>query len=189
MAIVKYWDEATQQWVKTQAPKVESYTKTETDSKINTAKTELQSNIDSLGAEDVGARPNTWMPTAADVGALAAQSYITNGWNVDTLPDGVYRYNGWAHAEITCSVGLPFINTDGIWIKKTSYNESTSASNGDRVDTVINCNNGDVYTMIYYNGTWNKNAAAPAYTYGTEDMEAGVTPLEKGKVYFVYEVN
>lgn len=29
--------------------------------------------------------------------------------------------------------------------------------------------------------------AAPAYTYGTEDLEAGVTALETGKVHFVYE--
>lgn len=29
--------------------------------------------------------------------------------------------------------------------------------------------------------------AAPAYSYGTEDLEAGVSPLESGKLYFVYE--
>lgn len=29
--------------------------------------------------------------------------------------------------------------------------------------------------------------AAPAYEYGTEDLEAGETPLETGKLYFVYE--
>lgn len=29
--------------------------------------------------------------------------------------------------------------------------------------------------------------AAPMYTYGTEDLEAGVTVLESGKLYFVYE--
>ena len=28
---------------------------------------------------------------------------------------------------------------------------------------------------------------APAYTYGTADLTAGVTPLETGKLYFVYE--
>lgn len=28
---------------------------------------------------------------------------------------------------------------------------------------------------------------APAYTYGTEDLEAGTTPLETGKLHFVYE--
>lgn len=29
--------------------------------------------------------------------------------------------------------------------------------------------------------------AAPMYTYGTEDLQAGVTPLETGKLHFVYE--
>lgn len=28
---------------------------------------------------------------------------------------------------------------------------------------------------------------APAYTYGTEDMTAGTSSLETGKLYFVYE--
>lgn len=27
---------------------------------------------------------------------------------------------------------------------------------------------------------------APAYTYGTDDLEAGTTPLETGKIHFVY---
>lgn len=29
--------------------------------------------------------------------------------------------------------------------------------------------------------------AAPAYTYGTEDLKAGESALETGKLYFVYE--
>lgn len=29
--------------------------------------------------------------------------------------------------------------------------------------------------------------AAPAYTAGTEDLTAGTSPLESGKLYFVYE--
>ena len=28
---------------------------------------------------------------------------------------------------------------------------------------------------------------APAYTYGTDDLEPGTTPLETGKLHFVYE--
>ena len=31
------------------------------------------------------------------------------------------------------------------------------------------------------------NDKAPMYTYGTEDLEAGVSPLEAGKLYFVYK--
>ena len=30
-------------------------------------------------------------------------------------------------------------------------------------------------------------AKAPSYTYGTEDLTAGTSPLETGKLYFVYE--
>ena len=31
------------------------------------------------------------------------------------------------------------------------------------------------------------NGKAPAYTYGTDDLTAGESPLETGKLYFVYE--
>jgi hypothetical protein len=34
--------------------------------------------------------------------------------------------------------------------------------------------------------TYEQTGAAPAYSYGTEDLVAGVTPLEKGKLHFVY---
>lgn len=33
----------------------------------------------------------------------------------------------------------------------------------------------------------NINNKAPAYTYGTDDLTAGESPLETGKLYFVYE--
>ena len=42
----------------------------------------------------------------------------------------------------------------------------------------------------YYTETEVNNllsAKAPAYTYGTEDLTAGTSPLETGKLYFVYE--
>lgn len=32
-----------------------------------------------------------------------------------------------------------------------------------------------------------EEGGAPPYTYGTEDLEAGVSPLETGKLHFVYE--
>lgn len=34
--------------------------------------------------------------------------------------------------------------------------------------------------------TFEQTGAAPAYSYGTDDLEAGVTPLAKGKLHFVY---
>ena len=49
----------------------------------------------------------------------------------------------------------------------------------------------DVYsTSETYSQTQTNNLLAqkaPAYTYGTEDLTAGVSALETGKLYFVYE--
>jgi hypothetical protein len=70
---------------------------------------------------------------------------------LDTLPDGVYHYNGWAHQKLIRSVSLPFVEATGIWIKKTPNN---STDNSNRTDVVINNDNGKVYVMKNYNGTW-----------------------------------
>lgn len=51
----------------------------------------------------------------------------------------------------------------------------------------------DVLSATSENGLKNKVIAAelakkaPAYTYGTTDLTAGTSPLEEGKLYFVYE--
>lgn len=42
-------------------------------------------------------------------------------------------------------------------------------------------------TMTQAAITTELSGKAPAYTYGTEDLEAGVSALETGKMYFVYE--
>ena len=108
-----------------------------------------------LTASDVGARPDTWMPTASDVGALAKTAFISDGEydnkNIDTLDDGVYLYNGWSQSKLICSAGLPFINKAGLWIKKTQYGENGGSN---RVDFVINIETGEFFTMYAYNGTW-----------------------------------
>lgn len=52
---------------------------------------------------------------------------------------------------------------------------------GDGKVTSVNGEIGDVELNAQ------KVGAAPAYTYGTEDLQAGTTPLETGKLHFVYE--
>lgn len=49
--------------------------------------------------------------------------------------------------------------------------------------------------VVFTNNTWQEMdmltpasiGAAPAYTYGTDDLTAGTSELETGKLYFVYE--
>ena len=51
----------------------------------------------------------------------------------------------------------------------------------------------NVSGLVKGNGAGNLSAAqagtdyAPAYSYGTEDLSAGESPLETGKIYLVYE--
>lgn len=46
-----------------------------------------------LNAESIGARPNTWMPTASDVGAIGFKRHLTSSDNLDTIKDdGIYVY-------------------------------------------------------------------------------------------------
>ena len=54
--------------------------------------------------------------------------------------------------------------------------------NWDKIDQKLS---GDVVTKEYVDEALRN--AAPTYTYGTEDLTAGVSPLESGKLYFVYE--
>lgn len=94
---------------------------------------ELQNKLATLTAADVGARPNTWLPTIAEIGAapagygLGGATKVVDHWDNATesgfyasasgLPAGadgsmhqgiVYRYNGWIYQDV----------------KKTGTNES-----------------------------------------------------------------
>lgn len=124
-----------------------------------TAHSDIRQAIAGLTAADVGARHDTWMPTAADVGAFASSSRITDNGNIDTLKDGVYFYNGWAHNSVIHAVALPFTESFGLWIKKTLWGDDGGTS--ERIDTVINAATGDVYTMNGYDGNWGVNKAKP----------------------------
>ena len=47
--------------------------------------------------------------------------------------------------------------------------------------------NGDVSIPVPSELVEQLNKKAPAYTYGTDDLDAGTSPLETGKLHFVYE--
>jgi hypothetical protein len=66
--------------------------------------------------------------------------------------------------------------TTGEW-KKVKLGDSFSAA---LVEHANNKNNPHKVTA-------SQVGAAPAYTYGTEDLEEGVTPLATGVLHFVYE--
>ena len=80
-----------------------------------------------LGADDVGARPNTWTPTAADIGAAPAE-YGLGSWTGHmgfTDADAMLN-NGWYYcnnvANTPFSHGWMFvIARDSNWVKQEFY--------------------------------------------------------------------
>ena len=98
-----------------------------------------QQNPHGVTAEQVGARPDTWTPSAAEVGARP------DTWTPSAEDVGA-RPNTWTPSAE--DVGA----RPNTWMP-------TAAQIG----------------------------AAPAYSYGMEELEAGVSELETGKLYFVYE--
>lgn len=66
-------------------------------------------------------------------------------------------------------------NHDGVY--------APASHNHDGVYATASHNHSGVYSPVGHTHT----EYAPAYTYGTTDLTAGSSPLETGKLYFVYE--
>lgn len=110
-----------------------------------------------LSASDVSARPNTWTPSASDVGALP----LSGG-------------------TLTGNLTGKYIT--GTWLQSTANNHLGSKPPKVCVQ--------DASGRVYHRTTEELRddlGAAPAYTYGTEDLVAGTSELATGTLYFVYE--
>ena len=78
-----------------------------------------------------------------------------------------------AKLELGSQQTLAHQDADGNWV----LNEIPS-----KAEQLAVCSNYDPETGVFKNTTF-----APAYSYGTTDLTAGTSPLETGKLYFVYE--
>ena len=121
--------------------------------------------------------------TAADVGALPDTGGTVNGQIImkKVNDNGTARFAK-NHNE-----------TDDYGFVMTDFDKDGNAAGlnirANRQE--VNFVDKDKHTYTLYH-TGNKPTpedigAAPAYTYGTEDLEAGVSELETGKLYFVLE--
>lgn len=123
-------------------------------------------------ADMVGARPNTWTPSASDVGAVptsrtvngkALSNNITLGASdVGAVPTS-RTVNGKA---LTGNISLAASDVGAVPTSRTV--------NGKSLNSNISLSASDV-------------GAAPQYTYGTTDLTAGSSTLATGTLYFVYE--
>lgn len=65
---------------------------------------------------------------------------------------------------------------------KVAYNNTNSGMSADNVQDAL-----DELQTVAVDLETSLTGKAPAYAYGTEDLTAGTSPLETGKLYFVHE--
>lgn len=96
--------------------------------------TDSTSNPHKVTAAQVGARPNTWTPTASDVGAMPKDSILLNGSeNLNEIVDeGEYYYGWWtdqiANAPVDSAFHLSVRKVSAIEVSQT-YTQFTGGRN------------------------------------------------------------
>ena len=144
----------------------------------------------SYTASEVGARPSTWTPSAADVGAVPTSRTINNkalSANISlTASDVGASATGHKHtkSEITdFPTSMPASDVSS-WAKAASKPSYTASEVG-AVPTSRTVNGKALSSNISLSAS--DVGAAPAYTYGTSDLTAGSSSLTTGALHFVYE--
>ena len=133
-------------------------------------KQEIVSEIaNSITAEDVGARPDTWIPTAADVGAAPAGYGLgTNAVNPQTL-DSIAA-NGYYEKAID------FGNGNGAQSCAIWHSQFGEGRHVDQFATVIlGADQGSTFHRIKYEGVWHSwtkimTSANFSYSNGTLEI-------------------
>lgn len=130
-----------------------------------------QPNKPTYTAEEVGARPADWMPTAEEIGVVAEESDPTVPAWAKEAEKPAYAWD-----EIT---DKPF--TDGK-LNPECLPEDIGGGSENAVEYTEQTLTEEQKAQARKN-----IGAAPAYTYGKTDLTAGVSPLHTGTLYFVYE--
>ena len=108
-------------------------------------------------AEQVGARPNTWMPTAADVGAMPIIDARSASYNMDTILESKSHQGFYLTNDKT--LGTPYAKRVSAYVTSLiiSYAGYTDVDNG--VQMAFMNGNPTVYIRYRYDGTtsdWKK---------------------------------
>ena len=164
----------------------------------------LSSDI-TLSASDVGARPSSWTPSASDVGlgnvgnfkavSTVASQGLTDteksnaraniGAGTSSLTIGTTASTAAAgnHTHTAANVGA--VPTSRKVNRKALSSDITLSASDVGAAPASHTSDSTVHVTAEEKAAWNAKADAPSY--GTEDLKAGTSSLETGKLYFVYE--
>lgn len=153
----------------------------------------LQEHLDSenphgITAEDVGARPNTWMPTASDVGSVM--------WVDENLPAGSIL--DWACAQsisrngkINKGAGVTDTPSDEYWMVDFKIYQNQGGEHKWAILDLTKVTSPEVtYRNVLNWGAWTGWYLlhdAKSIKMSTTDLTAGTSTLDAGTIYLVYE--
>ena len=110
-----------------------------------------------------------------------------------TLPLGEHIYTGrQVTFEAPCeSEGLTGLIVEGVTYGLVDAYGDTLVSDsfevGALVSVIFHVEKQMAFVQNAVTSAFIERTKAPMYSYGTEDLTAGVSPLETGKIYLVYE--
>lgn len=131
----------------------------------------------------IGARPSTWMPTAADVGAVST----TAGWGEALIRHSCEDWDTMSGTIAQYMKSTAASKPNGIdhcmW--QVAYNDSW------KMQFACDYRTDTVYIRSCANGTWGSwkrlLTAGDQLGYGTTDLTAGTSSLPTGAIYLMYE--
>lgn len=152
-----------------------------TDAKAYTdAHSANKSNPHGVTAEQVGARPDTWMPKMSDV------AYLGENLIASTADDTTANWAGFGSGYVWYSAASHLIDQPSTYGFLVNY-----VYGSDIFQIWHSQNSGPMYTRSGnangWSDSWKKHITTNDITYGTNDLAAGNSELETGKLYFVYE--
>ena len=163
------------------------------------ASTLVPNAIDKLPVSKGGTGGTTGHGAANSLGVKSIASGVAINEKDDlntytTMGNYVCSLTATAQTLSNCPIQSAFVMTVGYASGTSSYlyQEITHFSTGVKYYRTYTASNKEWSDWRATYGTSNKPTpaeigAAPAYVYSTEDLEAGVSKLETGKLYFVYE--
>lgn len=173
----------------TMAKKADMDTKLDGKAPATHASQHVSGGSDPITPEAIGARPDTWTPTATDVGARPDTWMPSIG---EVSPQCVYRTNSNADELLDFWVLGNGTNYPGsnFWYVNTVFYAGVSLTSNRRQMAYDYTNNGYIYERIYKNGTWTSwnrvytAANNPAYIKWTRLGSRSLNVTSTSKGYF-----
>lgn len=133
-----------------------------------------KSNPHGVTAAQAGARPNTWLPTPAEIGAISMTLLWENASPssaFDTQDLLGFDWAKYSHFLVVTTTGFTVLIPKGVILWCYGYHEKASTRSFQFIDTGFGCSTGQ--TTNTYGGSWvvDNTKMVPNWIYGLQGVQ------------------